>query len=269
LAAPTAGASLLGLDTNGNWVWAVNASPDATLFTGSPAQGSVAIEIGAASDRTLVSAGKNAVNFPNDNPGTPIGAGFPTLTNTTALGVQVLGNNTAINLGSDLFTAGGAKEAARIHVQGPTNVAGSTTLTLSGAYSGNGRIAQAGVNNDTVTGANVGTVLAGNAKLEAVIGGASFALLLASFESTPGPGGHHWQQGDFNGDGHTNGSDFAIMLSNYGKTDPYWSTHTGSITLGTTPGAGAGSASAVPEPASIALLAIGGLFAALRIRRGR
>jgi PEP-CTERM motif len=275
--APSVGANLLGLDTNGNWVWQLNASPDASLFQNSGASGtppntvggSIGLEVGvAATQRNLVSAGKNSTNFPNDNPGTPIGAGFPINTNTTSLGLQVLANNAAVNLGSTFLTTGLAQEAARFHVQGPTSTALSTTLTLSGAYAGKGRIAQNGANNDIVTGANIGTVRAGNAKLEPTVGAASFALLLANFGGT----GKHWQSGDFNGDGNTNASDFAILLANFGGVDPYWTAHSGSILLAPTPGAGAGAgvSSAVPEPASIVLLGLAGLFAvAWRVRRGR
>ncbi len=278
MAVPTASAKLLGLDTNGNWVWSVGVTPDASLFANSGASGtppntvggSVGLETGiTASLRNLVSAAKNATNFPNDNPGAPIGAGFPTNTNTSALGVQTLGNNVAANLGSTFFTAGTNQEALRLHVQGPTSTALSTTVTFSGSYSGKGRIAQGGANNDTLSAATTGAVKGGNANLDGTVGLGDLAILGSNFESTPGPGGKHWQNGDFTGDGHVNLGDLAVLGANYGTSgtpDPNW-TVPGVVNIPLAPGAGAGAevvggSGAVPEPASIALLGLGGLIAA-------
>jgi hypothetical protein len=280
---PTASAKVLGLDTNGNWVWSVTVTPDVGLFAnsgpaGTPPNtvgGSVGIEIGAtASNRNLVSAAANATNFPNNNPGTPIGAGFPLNTNTTNLGVQTLGNNLAANLGSTFLTTGSAAEAFRVHTQGPTSTALTTTLTLTGAYTSKGRLAQGGTNYDIVTGAINQLVKGGNANIDGTVGLGDLAILGANFEVTPGPGGKHWQNGDFTGDGHVNLGDLAVLGANYGTTgtpDPNWTTP-GTINIGLTPGAGASIASggAVPEPTSIVLLCLGGLFAAAcGIRRVR
>ncbi len=263
---PSVSGKLLGLDTAGNWVWSISATPDATKFTGSPASGSVAIEVGAAaSQRNLVSAAKTS-SFNTDNPGTPIGAGFPVNTNTTALGVQTLGNNVAINLGSDPFTTGAAVEAARIHVQGPTSTALSTTLTLSGAYSGKGRVAQGGLNYDTVSGALVGAVRGGNANLSDHVDVGDLAILGANYDTAHAHPGKHWQNADFTGDGFVDVGDLAVLGANYNQADTNW-TVAGSVNLGVTPGAGAGSTAAVPEPASIVLLSLGGLFVLGRMRR--
>jgi hypothetical protein len=267
LAAPTASAKLLGLDTNGNWVWSVGVTPDATAVAAG--NGAVATEIGVtASQRNLVSAAKNATNFPTDNPGTPIGAGFPINTNTTAIGVQTLGNNVAANLGSDELTVG-LKEAFRVHTQGPTSVALSTTITLNGAYAGNGRLAQAGVNSDTVTGANVGAVLGGNANLSDHVDVGDLAILGSHYDTAHAHPGQHWQTADFTGDGFVDVGDLAVLGSHYNQADPNWVVQ-GAVNLGVSPGAGAGSVGAVPEPASIVLLGLGGLFvAACGVRRGR
>jgi hypothetical protein len=274
LAAPALGTKLLGLDTAGNWVWQVNVTPDAALFSDNPPNGvggSVALEVGVtASNRNLISAGANTTNFPSANPGVADAAW--TFHTAADLGVEanVATNQVFAALGSTYFTTAGAKEAFRIHTQRPTNVATTTTLTLSGGYTGNGRLAQAGTNFDTVTGVVNGTVRPGNARLEPTIGGASFALLLASYEVTPGAANKTWANGDFNGDAHTNASDFAILLANYNGVDPYWTANgIGTIGLATSPGAGSGGigGAAVPEPTSLVLLALGSMTAAFYRRK--
>lgn len=270
LAVPTASAKVLGLDVNGNWVWQVNVTPDAALFTNTGANGtppntiggSVALETGiVASNRNLVSIGKNATNFPNDDPGTAI-AGFP-----AGPGVGMTGNNAVAFLGSNLFTAGTAQEAVRLHTAGPTSTALTTTITFSGAYTGKGRLAQGGLNNDTLNGVFNQAVKGGNANLSPNVDLGDLAILGANYEVTPGPGGKHWQNADFTGDGHVNLGDLAVLGANYGTTgtpDPNWPV-AGAVNLAATPGAGSGSA--VPEPTSLALIALAGLAAAFRRSR--
>lgn len=244
------------LDASGNWQWAVSVSPDATLFTnsgpsGTPPNtlgGSVAVELGftaATVNGNLVGVTKNATNFPSDNPGTPIGAGFPVNTNTTATGVQILGNNASVNLGSTFFTAGTPQQVAIITTKGPSSTGSlSTNLSWSGAYSGNGRIAQAGVNNDTFSGSLTKTVLGGDVNLNGTVNIADFGILQTNFNQS----GKHWQDGDINGNGTVNIADFGILQTNFNQTLP------------PAPGGGAGVGGAVPEPGSMVLLAIGSLF---------
>lgn len=274
LAAPTSTAKLLGLDVNGKWVWSVTVTPDSALFSDNPPNGvggSVAVEIGATvSGTTLVSAGANTTNFPSANPGNADAAWTFWTTTDTGVEANVATNQVFAALGSGYFTTGGEKEAFRVHANGPTNAALTTTLTLSGGYSGNGRVAQAGANNDTVTGAINGSVRPGNARLEPTVGASSFALLLANYEVTPGAADSRWQDGDFNGDQHTNASDFAILLANYNGVDPFWTANgIGNIGLAATPGAGSGgiAAAGVPEPASLVMLAIGGIASLFRRKR--
>ena len=270
LGAATAGARVLGLDVNGNWVWSVEVTPDAQLFAPNPPNGtggSVALETGiTASQRNLVSVGKDATNFPNDNPGTAIGAGFP-----TGPGVAMTGNNAVLFLGSDFFTTATAKEAARLHVQGPTSTALSTTVTFSGAYGGKGRVAQGGANSDTLNQAFSKAVKGGNANLSPNVDLGDLAILGANYEVTE-VAGHpvkRWQNADFTGDGHVNLGDLAVLGANYGTTgtpDPNWTT-AGTINIPATPGAGSGSA--VPEPTSLVLIGLASLVASCFGRRSR
>lgn len=254
-------AGLPVLDANGNWQWVVSVSPDAALFqnsgaTGTPPNtvgGSVGAELGftaATANGNLVSVTKNATNFPNDNPGTPIGAGFPVNTNTTATGVQILGNNASVNLGSTFFTAGTAQQVAIITTKGPSSSGSlSTNLSWSGAYAGKGRLAQNGVNTDTFSGSLTKTVLGGDVNLNGTVNISDFGILQTSFNQS----GKHWQDGDINGNGTVNISDFGILQTNFNASLP--------------PAPGGGAGSAVPEPGSIALLVIGSLLMLARKAR--
>jgi hypothetical protein len=268
---PTASSKLLGLDVNGNWVWSVSVTPDASLFSSQPPNGtggSVAIEVGATSSKTLVSAAANTTNFPNNNPGT---SPFAAPINGTQTGVvtNIPTNQVFAGLGSTFFTAAGAEEAFRVHAAGPTSTALTASLTLSGAYTGNGRLAQAGTNYDVATGVTNGAVRGGNANLTDHVDVGDLAILGSHYDTAHAHPGQHWQTADFTGDGFVDVGDLAVLGANYNQADTNW-TVAGQVNIAATPGAGAGSSSAVPEPASIVLLGLGGIFlAARRFRRGR
>jgi hypothetical protein len=275
LAAPTLtvdlvrnGSGLPLLDASGNWQWVVSVTPDATLFAAQGAQGtggSVATELGfTASGAALQSVTKNGTNFPNDDPGASLGAGFPTNTATTALGVQTLGNNAAVNLGSDFFTTATAKQAVIITTAGPsTSGSLSSTLTWLGAYgtgSNKGRLAQGagnpgGGNFDTFAGALTKTAFGGDATLSGKTDITDLTILATNFNKA---GNFTWAGGDFNGStggtGEVNITDLTILASNFNKLQP-----------GGAPGAGGGAA--VPEPSSLVLLLGCALGAIAAVRR--
>jgi hypothetical protein len=266
LAAPTltvdllrAGANNTGLpvlDASGNWQWVVTVTPDAALFASNPPNGtggSLATEIGfqaATPNGNLVSITKNATNFPNDDPGTALGATFPAGPGAVK-GTAAAANGAVMFLGSDFFTTATAKQAVIITTKGPSTAGSlSSNLTWSGAYgagSNMGRIAQGagnpgGGNFDTYSGSLTKTVLGGDINLNGTVNISDFGILQTSFNQS----GKHWQDGDLNGNGTVNITDFGILQTNFNQSLP--------------PAPGAGGGAAVPEPGSLVLLAIGTLF---------
>jgi hypothetical protein len=99
----------------------------------------------------------------------------------------------------------------------------------------------------------------GDANLDGTVNALDFNAFATNYGQDPGS--EVWDQGDFNYDGSVDSSDFAIFAANYGMTLP---------TSAAIPDDGLVAqslGSVVPEPASLALLALGG--AAMSIRRRR
>jgi hypothetical protein len=302
LAAPTVSASLLGLDTAGNWVWEVSVDPDDTLFTNptndSPDRGnggSVTLEVGvSATGRGVVSAAPNLTNFPVPAPaGQPFGnapAGWGTDIDGDTIRDEGVRFNVATDrvvafLGSEFFGSinfgaqnGASKAAFRVHTERPIATSLLTTLNFLGAYNANGTtggalpgVAQGGALTGLAIAQASKGVKGGNANLSPMVDLGDLAILGANYESTPGPGGKNWTQADFTGDGHVDLGDLAVLGANYGTTgtaDPNWTTP-GQLNIPLTPGAGGGSftGGVVPEPTSLVLFMLGSVVAACSRRR--
>jgi len=298
-AVPGGSVSTNHLNAQGQWVWTfqlgqsnpvVNLTGVGGITTpGSPIAAELGITVsdnnGASATELVSVAQPNTATFDDPNPGNVI-FGWETLTNlggsgacdsatpgSCPVGVQ---SNLATDaifaaVGSiDLGTNTAMQNFLTITASRPVTTSAATphttTLTLSGSYGGSnnmGRIAELNpaydgdgtppisLNYDTYAGTVTRTAKGGDANLDGSISGADYSALLANFNINDAA--RQWNHADFNGDGDVSGADYSQLLANFGAANNY------TVFSDSTFGAGAGGGGAVPEPATIAMLALAGL----------
>jgi hypothetical protein len=107
--------------------------------------------------------------------------------------------------------------------------------------------------------------LLGDANLDGAVNGSDFAIMASNFNKADQAGFSGWDEGDFNYDGSVNGADFASLASNFNKGASQSSVADASALDAFA--AANGLLASVPEPATTGLLMFAGLGVLLRRRR--
>ncbi len=239
-----------GLNAQGNWIWNVAVAADATLIAGGSS--SLAVEAGftAATANSGLLATPTLIAgtvFDTANPGnSPFAAPIAGVQNGIVSNLPT--NQAFAAYGSAPVTDGVAKNFIQIVTLGPAVAPGrslTSSVAVSGAYSGGARVAQEGVNYTIAAFNATRTAIGGDANLSGFVNVTDLGVLATHYQAGSGK---IWSTADFSGDGVVDVTDLGILATFYTGT-----------------GTAVAASAAVPEPATIAL--VGLAAAAVMFRR--
>jgi hypothetical protein len=257
-----------GLDANGNWIWTVSITPTAA---GTPLAAELGFRETTTGTQLMSAVNATPATWVDNNPGTQIFTWEtltdvnpdPAVTNNKPVGIQTngVGATTPTDevfsaLGSLDLAVGTAVNYLTVTTAGPTSTSLGTSLQVLGAYSGNGRIAEitgaSALNYSNFAGTASRTALGGDINLDGTVNSLDASAFGANWQAAVTNG---WRGGDFNRDGTVNSLDASFFGANW---QAMGGTNTPLQVNGVAGGAGAslGAASAVPEPASVALVGL-------------